>query len=273
MSLSGTGEKVPADSPSRGGRSKAERASLSTDRWEFDPAYVDLSFRYLERLLHAFSLLVIDSLLAPPSLAVLSNAFPLQLQVLLPARTTRAQAVARLASGALEIEGGKNVRATLEERLLPSPSTGAELLRLLRDGPGKFAKGKSEDNLGHAWTVHELFPINDEQVRAMVEDLQSGRLALMQMGEEVVPSRSRLRISVSWPAEHAWQSQVLLETHESCGGGGARPKCGEIMVPTLHAETVQASLTRGLRELGIDARDLRMQSRVEKEVRLHERRG
>ncbi|KAL1495717.1 hypothetical protein AB1Y20_016580 [Prymnesium parvum] len=213
----------------------------------------DLTFgyqatRFLERLVHAYSLLVIDSLLAPPALALLLESYPLELRLLLPARTPRDQLLSHLADTALDLCARGSGHAALRLRHLPLPSSHDELTQTLRRG------GRGEAAAGEA-----------AEGRALLAALQSRQAALLRFGEEVLLHRVELRLSLEWAAELAWQRRFLVQTHVEAAGV-ARQACGEVVLPVRHDEPLGEALWRGLRAMGIERDEVHVGPRFEREI-------
>ena len=99
--------------------------------------------RFLERLLDAYSLLVMDSLLAPPSLSLLMLTLPLELAVLLPPRCEEQQRISYVSDALLRA----TAEAELKERHMIPPATPAQLMVLLESrGVHAPDRGSWEDS-------------------------------------------------------------------------------------------------------------------------------
>jgi len=219
--------------------------------------------RFLERLLKVYSFLLIDSLLVPPSFALLVDALPLELPILLPALSRRAQRLARLSAVVLPHCGSGATNFSAHQ--VQVPSTAHELLRLVVNGNGACAALSTETEGIDGRVFNEEAQLDDAQLDDMLQELQIGELALLRFGADVLLYRTELKLSLSWQAELPWQSLLLVETHSARGGGIPKQTYSELHLPLSHKDVLCTALVRGLRDVSIEPADVFLHPRVERE--------
>ena len=185
--------------------------------------------RFLERLLNEYSLILIDSLLAPPSL-LLTKATSLELAVLLPARCSRSQRLAKLSNTLLQILSHHGDAVRLQDYQLPSPATRDALLHLVATTANSIwgrsqktdncsqtrarmpasklmeATGDAGSTSGSASFCQPARELDERQLDELFRSLTRGEFALVHFGEELMLYRKRLTISLSWQADGTTES-------------------------------------------------------------------